>query len=103
MADTGDRESLLDSLPGIVDRLRAVHRQAVAAYTPIVDEILTTRSRDVEHIERTLDEILTFCGDDAALVLFKRLCRHYWDIDPSATVRHVDAYRDWFDSDDGTR
>jgi hypothetical protein len=62
-----------------------------------VDEIIRARSQDVEHIERTLDHLLGFCGHPDALALFKRLCRYYWDIDPEATARQVVAYRDLFD------
>jgi hypothetical protein len=77
--------------------MRAVQAQAVAVYRPMVDDIIRTRSRDVSHIERTLDGLLGFAGDDAGLALFKRLCRYYWDIDPQATAWYVYAYRDWYE------
>ena len=95
-----DEAALLAAVSGIVDGLQDVHARAVAAYRPEVERILRTRSRDVDHIEHTLDRLVSFCGDDEALALFKRLCRYYWDIDPVATARHVYAYREWFEAPD---
>lgn len=87
---------LFAAVSGIVDGLRRVHADAVKAYRPEVEDIIRQRSREVARIEHTLDGLLAFCGDDAALALFKRLCRYYWDIDSEATARHVLAYREWF-------
>jgi hypothetical protein len=94
---------LFDAVSGIVGGLRVLRAQAVAVYQPEVEGIIARRSRDIDHIEHTLDGLLSFCGDAAALALFKRLCRYYWDLDPEATARHVLAYRDWFEpEEDGT-
>jgi len=38
-----------------------------------------------------------FCFDDEVLVLYKRLCRYYVDIDPEATASYVHAYRKMWD------
>jgi hypothetical protein len=81
---------------GIVEGMREIQAAAVAAHTPEVEAIITSASRDKHRIEHLLDHLLSFCGDDAALALFKRLCRYYWDIDPTATAAQVYAYRDWF-------
>lgn len=98
-ADARAEAELLAAVSGIVDGLRRVHADAVEAYRPEVEAMIHSRCRDVDPIERTLDGLLAFSGDDAALALFKRLCLYYWDLDPEATARHVLAYREWFDSD----
>jgi hypothetical protein len=77
-----------------------LNREAVRQYTPIVEEILRTGTRDVRHIEWALDGLLDFCFSDPALQLYRRLCRHYFAIDPAATAFYIDAYRDMWDSDD---
>lgn len=100
-AGTRAEADLLAAVSGIVDGLRRVHADAVLVYGVEIEDIIRQRSRDVDHIERTLDGLLAFCGDDAALALFKRLCRYYWDIDSEATARHVLAYREWFDGEGG--
>lgn len=84
---------LFKVVSGIGDGLRCVHVDAVKAYRPEVEDIIRQRIRDVDGIEHTLGGLLAFCRDDAALALFKRLCRYYLDIDPEATARHVLAYR----------
>ena len=76
-----------------------MNQKAVRVYAPVVDSIIRIQSRDVRYIERTLDGLLDFCGYDPALQLYRRLCRHYYDIDPAATVGYVNAYREMWDSE----
>jgi len=82
------------------ESLRDLRRQAAQQFQPVVDDILRTRSRDTEHIEHTLERLLDFCGDEAVLQMYRKLCRHYWDIDPAATAYYVKAYREYWDSDE---
>jgi len=80
--------------------LHDLQRQAAQQYKPVVDGILRTRSRDIGHIEHTLDRLLDFCGHGPVLEMYKQLCRHYWNIDPAATAYYVNAYREYWDSDE---
>jgi len=91
-------DDLLDALRPVCARLAEIQREAVAQYTPVVENILRTGSRDVRAIEQTLDGLLDFCGSDPALQLYRRLCRHYFSIDPAAAVQYVHAYREMWDS-----
>ena len=84
----------------LVDGVRDLQRQAAQQFQPVVDDILRTRCRDAEHIEHTLDRLLDFCGDEAVLQMYKKLCRHYWEIDPAATAFYVNTYREYWDSDE---
>ena len=88
---------------GIIGLVVAVHdlqERAAKEYKPVVDDILRIRSRDTQRIEHTLDGLLDFCGHEPVLQLYKKLCRHYWDIDPAATADYVNAYREYWDSDE---
>ena len=80
--------------------ITAMNDLGVREYAPIVEYLLRSRNRDARQIEHTLDRLLGFCGDERALLLYRRLCRHYWDIDPVATVDYVNAYREMWDSDE---
>ena len=80
--------------------VRALQRQAAQEYLPVVDDILRTRSRDTRHIEHTLNGLLDFCGHEPVLEMYKQLCRHYWNIDPAATAYYINAYREYWDSDE---
>jgi hypothetical protein len=91
--------SLFQSIKGVAESLQALNRQAMREYAPVVERILRSRSRDTQHIEHTLDGLLDFCGHGPALVLYKKLCRHYWDLDPAAAAWYVHAYRERWDSD----
>lgn len=85
---------------GLVGAVQDLQERAAKEYKPVVDDILRIRSRDTQHIEHTLDGLLDFCGHEPVLQLYKKLCRHYWDIDPAATADYVNAYREYWDSDE---
>ena len=95
-----DDDVTLKAIGTLAASMRDLQQQAAQAYLPIVDDILRTRSRDTRHIEHTLDGLLDFCGHEPVLQLYKKLCRHYWDIDPAATADYVNAYREYWDSDE---
>jgi hypothetical protein len=98
--DEADYRELLDTLRGFAAEMQSLSQVAASQYEPVVDAIIQTRSRDVNHIEHTLDHLLDFCHSPGPLALFKRLCRYYWDFDPTATARQIYAYREMWDSDD---
>jgi hypothetical protein len=88
-----------DPIFGLLAELDDLQKRAASVYEPMVSDILQTQSRDVRRIEQTLDGLLGFCNHDAALVMFKQLCRHYWQIDPRATASYVHAYRELWDDE----
>ena len=75
-------------------------RQAEQLYSVEVDALLRDKCRDPQHIERLLDGMLDFCFDDEMLLLFKKLCRYYFKIDPVATASYVYAYREMWDEEE---
>jgi hypothetical protein len=82
-----DYKTLVKSVGAIAEQMQELQAAAVAHYTLVVETIVATRSRDVRQIEQTLDGLLDFCGHEQALLLYRRLCRHYFDIDPAANRR----------------
>jgi hypothetical protein len=96
-------DSLVGSIGELAKGTQRLAGQAVEAYAPVVDSILRSQCRDTHHIEQTLDGLLGFCFDPNALLLYKRLCRYYYDLDPSAAFPYVYAYRDMWDSDKDDR
>ncbi len=85
----------------LVQSISALARRAVADYAPLVEAIVRDQSRDARHIERTLDGLLDFGFDQEALRLYKKLCRHYYAIDPAAAAYYVHAYREMWDPEPG--
>lgn len=97
MSKVDDQPYNFEPIFALAKSLQDVHRQAVQLYTPEVDAIVRSRSRDIRRIEQTLDSLLSFCSHDDAVVVYKKLCRFYFDIDPVATADYVNAYRDLWD------
>ena len=96
MSDIDHMQAIRQLAGSMVD----LQRQAAQQYQPVVDDILRSRSRDTQHIEHTLERLLDFCGDETVLQMYRKLCRHYWDIDPAATAYYVNAYRENWDGDE---
>jgi hypothetical protein len=90
----------MQAIRTLAGSMRDLQRQAAQQYLPAVDDILRTRSRDTQHIERTLGGLLDFCGHEPVRQLYKNLCRHYWDIDLAATADYINAYREYWDNDE---
>ena len=83
----------------LIGQMQSLQRTALEGLAPQVEIILREDDRDVRHIEQILDGLLDVCGYESAVAQFRRLCRHYWEIDPEATARYVNAYREMWDSD----
>ena len=97
-----DADAIAGGLAALVGQLQRLQLQAAQQYQPVVDVLVRTGSRDVQQIEHTLDGLLDFCGHPPVLEMYRRLCRHYWDIDRAATADFVKAYRErWDGEDDG--
>jgi hypothetical protein len=95
-----DFEDTATKLSAIAESLRGIQEQGVAQYTPVVETILRTRSRDAHHIQHTLDHLLDFACHPAGLALYKALCRHYYTIDPAATADYINYYRERWDPEE---
>lgn len=94
-------DDLVKSIGEIAKKLNQLARQAEQQYTLEVEAILKAQSRDPQRIEHTLDGMLDFCFDPSMLILYKKLCRYYFKIDPEATAFYVYAYRDMWDEKEG--
>jgi len=95
-----DYDEMLEGIKAIAQDLRGIQELGVAQYTPVVEQIIATRSRDARHIEHTLDYILDFACHPAGLALFKKLCRYYFNLDTVATADYVNFYREMWDTDE---
>jgi len=89
MINAPDDDLAFEAIRELASGLEGLNRRAVEEYTPLVEEIVQFGNRDAQQIERTLDGLLDFCGSAAALALYKKLCRHYWHIDPTAAADYV--------------
>ena len=90
-------DDLVQSVGGFAQASRRLARQAEKQYAPEVENILQTQSRNPRRIEHLLDGLLDFGFDAAVTRLFKKFCRYYLKINPTATASYVHAYCDIWD------
>ncbi len=95
-----DFDTAAGELDALVQQGLQLQLRAERQYKPLVEALVRTGSRDAQQIEHTLDSLLDFCGHTPVLALYRRLCRHYGDIDPAATAFYVKAYREQWDSEE---
>ena len=74
-------------------------RQTLAVYALDVEEIVCLKVKDCARIEGILDRLLDVAFDDEILKIYRKLCRHYWFINPEATAFYVQSYREMWDED----
>jgi hypothetical protein len=89
---------MTNTLHSLALQMNALFSQAITLANAEVDAILQRRDRDSRRIEHQLDHMLGFCCDPDMLLVFKRLCRYYYGIDPQATADYVHAYREMWDT-----
>ena len=91
------KDDLVKQIGALAKDTQKLARVAVQQYSVEVDAILKAQSSDSRQIERCLDGMLDFCFDDEMLVLYKKLCRYYYEIDTEAAVSYVHIYREMWD------
>lgn len=91
---------MTDNLDQLAGQMVALFRQAVPLANLEVDAIIQSGELSTQRIERQLDHMLGFCCDPDMLLVFKRLCRYYYGIDPMAAAGYVQAYREMWDMPD---
>lgn len=87
-------DDLVQSIGGVAKSMRDLARQAEAQYVVDVEDIIESNDRNPQRIHHLLDYMLDFCFDDGVLVLYKKLCRYYFPIDPESTVCYINSYRE---------
>jgi len=84
----------------IVSLQKEAVRQALSVCKPEVERIINSNSRDKNAIEHTLDALCEVAFDNKVLLLFKKLCRYYYSIDPVATAQQIQFYREMWDNEE---
>ena len=92
-------DKLLNEIKSLAEYGNTLAKQAIAIYEPLVDNIIKSQITDANQIEHLLDYLLGFCYHKDALTLYRKLCRHYYFINPEATARYVTYYQEMWDED----
>ena len=89
-------DKLLQDVSVIAHRLKELHNDAVIAYTPQVQELCDKKATQNE-VERMLDWLLMYAGDERMLKLYKQVCRAYWKLYPESIAYYIMEYRKEYD------
>ena len=63
-----------------------------------INFIIKNNIKDDNRIGRAIDEILEILEDEEALLLFRRICSYYININPQATLSYINYYIEEYDS-----
>ena len=92
-------KAFVEELRPLVEARNHLARKAETGFAIQVDDITREGCKDPKRIEWLLSCMLDFGFDNRILVLFKKLCRYYYAIDPEATASYVYSYRKMWDKD----
>jgi len=89
---------MIEQIKDLIVGQQKLARQALPEYSVLVENIIVSKTTDQNCIEHTLDGILDFCFDADMLLLFKKLCRYYFTLNPQATASYINIYREMWDN-----
>lgn len=61
------------------------------------ENVIKNNIKDSKVIENILDNLLDICEDEEALLLFRKVCRYYYTINPMATADYINFYRKMYE------
>ena len=85
-----------EEIHALADHLKGIYDMAIAAYTPMVDDICRRKATQKE-VDWLLTWMFDFVGYEPFLPLFKRVCRAYWQIYPETVAFYIMEYRIEYD------
>ena len=101
MKEEEKAKQLLEHVKTMMEQIAMIHQQAYNYYKPQVELLIASKVRDENSIQHLLDHLLDHACNDEVLLLYKKLCRYYWDLNPQATVNYIHYYREmWGDEDE---
>ncbi len=88
-----EKQELYDMCKTIID----LNKQKYEVIKDEIEKIIRDNVRDEMYIQRKLDgmlDILLFYENDDNLLLFRRLCKYYFSINPQITAQYINYYRE---------
>lgn len=88
-----EKQKLYDMFKTIID----LNKQKYVIAKAEIEKIIKDNVKDERYIQRKLDElldILLFYENDDSLLLFRRLCKYYFSINPMVTAQYITYYRE---------
>ncbi len=80
----------------ITPMLEVIDELPYMTYKPMVEDICSRQASEDE-VENLLDYMISHCGTERMLNLFKKVCRRYYYQYPKMITFEVYAYKDMFE------
>jgi len=90
---------LVNELKPLLQQIELIHHAAYYQYKPQVERLIATKVKDDNTIQLVLDYLLDHSCNAEVLILYKKLCRYYWDLNPEATADYINYYREMWDNE----
>lgn len=88
----------------LIGKIKKLHEEAIthtlSYWKPEAEWLIHIKSKDSKAIERNLDALLETAFNDEVLIVFKNLCRYYYEIDQQAAIDYVGYYREMWDNEE---
>lgn len=97
--DSSDNKKCLNEINAIVESFRTLNEQALAVYTPMVEDICSRKSASKNELEKLLDWLVSICISDDMTELFKRVCRQFYYQYPELITDYVYLYKELYEDD----
>ena len=97
LENSQEYKEMLDKIVEIAKPLAELQEYRYNLISSNIKYILNNNIKDEREIEQALEDIFEFCDDEDALQLFRKLCGHYYKINPVATAHHVQWYINEYD------
>lgn len=92
-------EEELNGFKELAESINKITEDAFLIYEEQVDRIYRNKVKDEKEIERVIEALLDYSYNDKMLLLFKKICRYYYEINPEVTFEYVNMYRDLWDDE----
>ena len=94
-----EKQELHDMCKTIIE----LNKQKYVIVKDEIEKMIRDNISDEMYIQRKLDEmldILLFYENDDSLLLFKKLCKYYFTINPQVTAQYINYYIEQNESED---
>ncbi len=83
----------------LADFINRVDKQALAVYTPTVEDICSRKNVSRKELEELLDWLVSVCVSNDMIELFKRACRKFYYQYPESIMDYVLIYKELYEGD----
>ena len=97
--NSSEDSELFNGIEKLAKSMQQLSNDAYYIYEPQVNNIINSKSKETKDIEWVLTYMLDFCMNDQMLILFKKLCRYVYFIEPEIAHFYVNLYREMWDDE----